>query len=171
MKKSNIALVSVFIISVVIVLYLLFMKPVNKKVYDIYNSVTTPFKYFKYSEFDSPDAPGSGEKFMNKDFIYKLDKARGLAGMPFTINSGYRTEDHNLEVGGVLNSAHTLGLAADISTKTEDIKKKIALALYNAGFVRLGFAKTFIHVDDDKLKPQFAFNYDGAHIYTYSELA
>lgn len=170
MKKYYTAIIVLTIIAAIIILYLSFKKPVDKQLYNLYNTVTTPFKYFKYSEFDSPDSPGSGAAHMNKQFIEQLDKARGIAGIPFKINSGYRTDAHNEEVGGVSGSAHTLGLAADISTPTEEIKKKIAKSLYEVGFIRLGFAKTFIHVDSDLLKPQVAFNYDGQHIYKYSEL-
>ena len=47
-------------------------------------------KYFKLEEFDSPDLKGSG-KNMKKDFLVKLDEARELAGIPFKINSGFRT--------------------------------------------------------------------------------
>jgi hypothetical protein len=65
---------------------------------------------FNLSEFDSPDLTGSGSK-MNPDFLLKLDKARGIAGVPFKINSGYRTESHNKKVGGTPNSAHTKGFA------------------------------------------------------------
>ena len=48
-------------------------------------------KYFKFSEFDSPDKPESG-KDMDGTFIQLLDKARGIANIPFRITSGYRTE-------------------------------------------------------------------------------
>ena len=71
-------------------------------------------KWFNYSEFDSPDAPGSGEAHMDSDFLQMLDRARGLAGVPFKINSGYRTAAHNRKVGGAKHSQHLLGTAADI---------------------------------------------------------
>ena len=53
------------------------------------------FKYFNYSEFDSPDEPGSGKKYMSKEFIEMLSEARSCAGIPFFIVSGYRTRKHN----------------------------------------------------------------------------
>ena len=43
--------------------------------------------YFKISEFDSPDEVGSGYR-MDTDFLRRLDTARGIAGIPFKINSG-----------------------------------------------------------------------------------
>lgn len=130
----------------------------------------SPFKYFSYHEFDSPDMEGSGEKYMNYNFVSKLDKARARAGIPFVINSGYRTVEHNEQVGGVAQSAHRFGIAADISAKTVESKKKIAKALYEEGFIRLGFGENFIHVDSDLSKPQLAFNYNGEKIYKYIDL-
>ena len=59
-------------------------------------------KYFELSEFDSPDQENSGIN-MDHDFLRMLDKAREIAGISFKINSGYRSETHNLKVGGVPN--------------------------------------------------------------------
>lgn len=44
-----------------------------------------------------------------------LDPARQAFGGPVYINSGYRCEKHNAEVGGVPNSQHLRGEAADIT--------------------------------------------------------
>jgi len=71
-------------------------------------------KYFQLSEFDSPDDVGSGKK-MNKKFLEQLDYARHNAGIPFKINSGYRTEARNTLVGGRWGSSHKKGLAVDIA--------------------------------------------------------
>lgn len=43
-----------------------------------------------------------------------LEKVRTLLGHPITISSGYRCNELNNAVGGVWDSAHTHGLAADI---------------------------------------------------------
>jgi len=106
-------------------------------------------KYFKLSEFD--DAPGTG-KNMKKDFLTKLDKARGIADVPFKITSGYRSKETNKRAGGVSTSSHLKGLAADISCKDSSTRQKIVSALIQAGFTRIGIADTFIHCDTDKDK-------------------
>ena len=110
-------------------------------------------RYFSLDEFDSPDLPGSGE-FMNQDFIDLLDKARERAGVPFRITSGYRSEQHNKDVGGVKNSSHRYGLAADISCVNSARRFLIIEALLYVGFTRIGVADTFIHVDLSIDKPQ-----------------
>ena len=43
-----------------------------------------------------------------------LDPVREKLGRPIVVNSGYRCQKHNLEVGGVKGSQHLRGEAADI---------------------------------------------------------
>lgn len=107
--------------------------------------------FFSLNEFDSPDEIGSGAK-MNKEFLKKLDAARLKADIPFRINSGYRTQEHNLKVGGVFTSAHKKGLAADIGYQTSSQRYTILKSLMAVGFNRLGIGRNFIHVDNDPLK-------------------
>jgi len=107
-------------------------------------------KYFKLEEFD--DAPGTG-KNMKMDFLLKLDKARDIAGIPFKITSGWRSEETNKRVGGVSNSSHLKGLASDLACNDSNTRQKIVNALIMAGFTRIGIAKTFIHCDTDNDKP------------------
>ena len=47
---------------------------------------------------------------------YLLEPARREVG-PIIVNSGYRNEAYNCQVGGVRNSQHLLGQAADICPK------------------------------------------------------
>ncbi len=111
------------------------------------------FKYFKPEEFDSPDEPGSGLK-MNISFIEVLDKIRKECNFSFHINSGFRTIAHNAEVAVVEKSAHTLGIAADISVSTSDELFKIVQSALANGITRIGIARTFVHLDMDLSKPQ-----------------
>jgi len=115
-------------------------------------------KHFSLSEFDCPSLPNSG-KNMDINFLYKLDHARELAGISFKITSGYRTKEHNAEVGGVPNSSHLIGVAADIAVGSGKERYIILNALIKAGFKRLGVAKTFIHCDTDESKPNSVWTY------------
>lgn len=116
-------------------------------------------KHFVYEEFASPDVPHSGQ-YMDSDFLTMLDNARQIAGIPFKINSGYRTIEHNEKVGGKPNSSHIVGKAVDISIQDSRERWIILKALINAGFSRLGMGNTFIHVDSDDYK-------DGNVVWTY----
>ena len=110
-------------------------------------------KYFNISEFDSPDEKGSGEK-MDLLFLLMLDKCRDIAGIPFRINSGYRTAEHNALVGGIVGSSHTKGLAVDISAVSSTERYTIINAAIKVGFKRIGIGKKFIHLDTDLSKTQ-----------------
>lgn len=110
-------------------------------------------KYFSFEEFDSPDSPGSGEKYMDREFLEMLDYARGISKLQFKINSGYRTASRNRAVNGVSTSSHLIGRAADIHCTHSGKRYRIVASLLEAGFTRIGIARTFIHVDNDDQKP------------------
>jgi zinc D-Ala-D-Ala carboxypeptidase len=92
------------------------------------------------------------EQGMNVGFLTMLDSARELAGIPFVINSAFRTEEHNKKVGGKPNSSHLKGLAVDIKATNSRTRFLVLNALIAAGFNRIGIADTFIHVDFDLTK-------------------
>ena len=97
---------------------------------------------------------------MDKEFLLKLDRAREVAQIPFKINSAWRSAEKNQEVGGKPNSSHLKGLAVDISVTDSRSRFIVLKALIQVGFHRIGIAKTFIHVDDDKNKdPEVAWVY------------
>tara|TARA_R110000772_G_scaffold111257_1_gene215095 strand:+ start:578 stop:955 length:378 start_codon:yes stop_codon:yes gene_type:complete len=114
--------------------------------------------HFDICEFDSPDEKGSGSR-MQPSTLQMLDDARGIAGIPFKINSGFRTKSHNAYVGGKMpdengngGSSHLYGYAADIHCADSTRRAIIIDALREAGFKRLGVANTFIHCDNDPEK-------------------
>ena len=114
----------------------------------------SPFRYFTWSEFDQPNLAGSGARYMSADFIHKLDSIREDVGFPMVISSGYRSPEHNAQVGGVANSSHIKGLAADIIAPTDDMKYEIAQSAIRNGITRIGWGNSFIHLDVDKDKTQ-----------------
>ena len=89
--------------------------------------------HFELSEFDSPDDKGSG-KYMDESFLSMLDDARSLAGIPFTINSGFRSKSHNAYVGGKEQSSHLFGYAVDLHCTDSRSRFIIIDALTKAGF-------------------------------------
>ena len=110
-------------------------------------------KYFTLDEFDSQDEAGSGSN-MQPSTLEMLDNAREIAGIPFKINSGFRSKSHNAYVGGKENSSHLYGYAVDISVTSSTQRATVLNALVKAGFNRIGIAKTFIHADNDPEKSQ-----------------
>lgn len=106
--------------------------------------------YFNTKEFESKDGQPSpyGEAVVRRELIVRLNAIRSRFKKPIIVNSGYRSPEHNKAIGGVKNSFHVHGLAADI--RPEDLKdlpelQKIADELNPHGGV--GFYNTFVHVD------------------------
>ncbi len=99
--------------------------------------------HFNSKEFESPE---SDKHMISKDLVEKLELLRKEYGKSITINSGYRTKEHNAKVGGVENSQHVLGKAADLTAKDLDKLYELAITIFNA--IGDGRKKgKFIHVD------------------------
>lgn len=104
--------------------------------------------YFTLDEFACKHC---GKNLIHSSFVDRLDRARGLAGIPFVINSGYRCDEHDKSIGGKGN--HPSGYAADIMAASSKQRFKILQALLAVGFNRIGIGETFIHVDCNPEKP------------------
>lgn len=107
-------------------------------------------KWFKREEFSCPCC---GENLVKASLIDKLDVAREQAGVPFVITSGYRCPKHNEDVGGVPNSSHTRGYAADIKVNGSRDRFAVVQGLVIAGFNRIGVSSGFVHADIDPDSP------------------
>jgi uncharacterized protein YcbK (DUF882 family) len=111
-------------------------------------------KYFKLNEFESKDGakmPESVKSNLN-ELAKNLDIIREHINEPIYINSGYRSPEHNLNIGGAKNSYHMKGLAADIRTKnyTPLQLKMIVEKLINEGKIKqggIGLYSNFLHYD------------------------
>lgn len=82
----------------------------------------------------------------------QLQILRDYVGVPIHVNSGYRTKDHNVAVGGSPNSQHLQAKAADIATGKHTPKQlaEIVEKLIKDGKMKiggLGIYPSFIHVD------------------------
>lgn len=139
-------------------------------------------EYFLYSDFDCPAEnnpdrkdtylkldegrryiSGSGKRNMKPEFVEKLDKVAARfykeTGIKLweRVISGYRTKEHNKAVGGVADSSHLEGWAADFNTvgiSKENLELLFDM-LNDEGIERIGeYGKgtTSIHVDLDPTK-------------------
>ena len=107
--------------------------------------------YFDPKEFASKDGqPSPWPTVVDPELIVLCDRIRRLYGKPIVVNSGYRSPEHNAKVGGVADSLHVKGRAADITTLLKDRDdlprlQEICLKLNSTGGV--GLYDTFVHVD------------------------
>jgi uncharacterized protein YcbK (DUF882 family) len=105
-------------------------------------------------EFESKDGSQMPDKILTniKRLAKQLQILRNEIGESIHINSGYRSPSHNALIGGVKNSFHTQGLAADITSKNYTPKKlyKVIQALIKEGKMEeggIGLYNGFIHYD------------------------
>ena len=117
---------------------------------------------FNKSEFDS----GDGSEMPN-DVLLNIQKlanqlqyVRDYTARAIRINSGYRSPSHNATIGGVSNSQHVLGKAADIFIKglSPNITYQILEDLIEKGEILqggLGLYDSFVHYDIRKTKARW----------------
>lgn len=83
---------------------------------------------------------------LDEKVLYQLEIMRGIAGKPIHVNSAYRCYNHNLSVGGVGNSQHLVGRAADITIPCVAVKEVMQYAQH-VGFTRVykDARRNFVH--------------------------
>lgn len=102
-------------------------------------------KNFKVREFCCKD--GSDKILIDADFVkYKLQKIRDHFGAPVTINSAYRTPEHNEKVKGAKASYHLQGRAFDIVVKGHT-PREVARYAQTLGIPGIIQYNGFVHVD------------------------
>lgn len=109
-------------------------------------------EHFNKSEFKCPC--GCGSDNIDTGLVDKLEELRGFLGKPIVITSGVRCPAHNAAVGGVADSAHVSGKAADIRVHSGgELFQMLDFIIFHRIFTRIGIGKTLIHVDVDLSKP------------------
>ena len=104
---------------------------------------------FKVSEFACKHC---GKNEIDQKVLNMAQEIRDYLGVAVRVNSGYRCETHNKNVGGVKNSKHVLGKACDLSCELGSAKMFQAVKeLREQGKLKdLDYCikyKTFIHID------------------------
>lgn len=83
-----------------------------------------------------------------------LEKVRILYHRPIVISSGFRCPEHNKAVGGLPNSAHLTGEAADIVCAFSADRYHLIRILLLLQVTRIGIGSGFLHIDVSKTLPQ-----------------
>ena len=101
---------------------------------------------FSLREFQCPSLPH--HHLAPQAPAASLQKLREAWGKPVTVTSGYPCARHNAEVGGVPNSRHMRGLAADAAVPRAEQEKFRELARA-AGFSKIlpYPARNFVHLE------------------------
>ena len=106
---------------------------------------------FRLSEFACPCCR---KVMLHPLLLKKLVSLREMLGKPIYITSGYRCTEYNQKVGGIKNSYHKLGLAADIRVEGLSVLDLLEYAEM-IDFSGIGFyeKKNFLHLDVRPTKP------------------
>lgn len=119
-------------------------------------------KNFWKSEFDSKDGAE-----MPTDVLFNIQKLanqlqvlRDYIGKSIKVNSGYRSPKHNKSIGGVKNSQHVLGKAADIvvkGIKPQELALIIERLIDEGEMLQggIGIYNTFVHYDIRKTRARW----------------
>ena len=111
-------------------------------------------KYFSKSEFECKCGCGFDE--VNPKLLKVLTEIRTHFDQPVVITSGNRCEKHNKYVGGVKNSKHIKGIAADIKVKGIDPEDVLAyLDSKYSDTLGVGVYSSWTHVDVRKFKARW----------------
>lgn len=85
--------------------------------YSLFNQGTHQVsEHFKAQEFAQKDYR-CDKILIDSELVEVLENVRKHFNNPVIITSGYRTPEYNKKIGGVKNSQHTKGTAADIKVK------------------------------------------------------
>ncbi|GEM_PF-833006 len=100
--------------------------------------------YFSLNEFECPCCK---RVMIDERLLEKLEALRILWGKPLIITSGYRCESYNKEIGGVPNSLHMRGQAADLAIPEREQGRFLTLSKLVGLRVIPYPSRNFIHVE------------------------
>lgn len=107
----------------------------------------TPWAHFMASEFHNA-VPSCDPLQMDDGFMKTIELVRTRSGVPFVINSAYRTRSWDKAHGRSGDSFHCVGQALDIACIDSSSRYKIIEAAMFFGLGGIGIADTFIHLDN-----------------------
>lgn len=117
-------------------------------VYSLFHQGTHQIsEHFKVREFAQKDFR-CDKVIVDTELINVLEDIRAHFNKPVNVTSGYRTPEYNTKIGGVKNSQHTKGTAADIKISGIPAKKvqKYLKHKYPNKY-GIGSYSTFTHID------------------------
>lgn len=107
------------------------------------------------------------ELLVDEELVSCLQKLRDHFGVPVNINSGYRCQAHNAEVGGSATSHHMKGMAADVRVKGI-APATVAKYAESIGVQRIGLYDSFVHIGSDTRK-RYWLGHEGTNVDTFQE--
>ena len=108
---------------------------------------------------------GCGVNACKPELVFALEALRSLVGIPIRVDDAYRCPAHNAAVGGVKDSEHLEGIAADIRIPGMSPDQMYAAARCIPAFANGGIGVSqhqgYIHVDTRGAKARWCYDVDG----------
>jgi len=114
---------------------------------------TEGLRVLRWSMFDSPDAPGSGYRFMEREPVIALDRAAHYYRYVPNIILGYTSKSVADSLGLVSDNPHRLGKAVRVRCVGAKKRIKLIRSLMEQGVQRFAVDRQTVYFDTEDLKP------------------
>lgn len=109
-------------------------------------------EYLTWDQFDSPDTPGSGYRFMERKPVIILDQITKKTRREYHIERGYCSKTYADKIGLVSNNSHRVGKAIQIRILNPKKRMQLIAYLCNFGVTRIAVSRESVYFDTDDLK-------------------
>lgn len=113
---------------------------------------TEGLRVLKWSMFDSPDAPGSGYRFMEREPVVALDRAAHRYEYRPNVILGYTSKRVADNMGLVSTDSHRIGKAIRIRCVGKRKRLTLIRSLIEQGVQRFAISKELVYFDTDEMK-------------------
>ena len=117
-------------------------------------------RVLRWSMFDSPDKPGSGYMFMEREPVVALDRAAHRYEFKPNVILGYTSKFYADRMPLVSTDSHRIGKAVRIRCVGAKKRLKLVRSLMEQGVQRFGIGRGVVYFDTDELKPPSIYLWD-----------
>ena len=111
--------------------------------------------YLTWDMFDSPDQPGSGWKYMEREPVMILDKVVHKTKMILNVELGYVSPTKAKMMGLTTHDSHRIGKAIRVRVLNPKKRMKLVSMLILLGVRRIALGWETVYFDTDSQKPEW----------------
>ena len=111
--------------------------------------------YLTWDKFDSPDSPGSGYRFMEREPVLLLDRVVHKTKMVLDIELAYTSKTYADRIGLTSFDSHRIGMAVRIRILSPKKRMRLVKALIEEGVTRILLSYETVYYDTDNVRGEF----------------
>lgn len=111
--------------------------------------------YLTWDMFDSPDQPGSGYKYMERECVMILDRVVHKTKMILNVELGYVSPTKAKMMGLTTHDSHRIGKAIRVRVLNPKKRMKLVSMLILLGVRRIALGWETVYFDTDSQKPEW----------------